>query len=239
MNDQRAQILTAHHILFEPGQCVELRILGVDGRRSRTDAGWFDNPEALADAALRYELAERQDGLPNRLCNNAGIYWTINPVNPACLSRAKNRIVEWSQHTTSDRDITCRRWLPIDLDPVRPSGVSSSDEELGAAFERANAVADWFRSELGTDHRLFVMSGNGYHLLYQTDEPNNEESKRTFCDLLRALDERFSDEKVKVDKALFNASRILKVPGTTARKGENTPPRGHRTSYIINDNTTL
>jgi hypothetical protein len=46
----REEILAATRILFEPGDVIELRALGVDGG-SRTKSGYFDNLEALADAA--------------------------------------------------------------------------------------------------------------------------------------------------------------------------------------------
>ena len=63
-----------------------------------------------------------------------GIYVTLNEVNPALLSRRANRIkmrLGKKDSTTSDADILRRRWLPIDIDPLRPSGVSSTDEEHG------------------------------------------------------------------------------------------------------------
>ena len=43
---------------------------------------------------------------------------------------------------TADKDILRRRKLLVDLDPVRPAGVSSSDEEHAAAIQRAYRIAD-------------------------------------------------------------------------------------------------
>ena len=73
-----------------------------------------------------------------------GVYVTLNPVNPALLARASNRLrtVGRNDALTSDADITKRRWLPIDLDPVRPSGISSTDQEHLLAVERAFQVRE-------------------------------------------------------------------------------------------------
>ena len=83
------------------------------------------------------------------------IYFTINPVNPDLLARANNRFVE-SRTATSDADIVCRRWLFIDLDPKRPSGISSSDAELDAARSMADEIDQHLR-----EHATKVLSETG------------------------------------------------------------------------------
>ena len=35
------------------------------------------------------------------------VYVTLNPVDPALLGRAKNRIKEWPKHATADSNIPC------------------------------------------------------------------------------------------------------------------------------------
>ena len=47
------------------------------------------------------------------------------------------------------------------------------------------------------------------------------------------LDALFSDERVTVDTANFNAARIWKLYGTVSRKGDSTPERPHRRSRIL------
>ena len=98
------QCLTA---LVQPGQLVELRILGVN-KRKRTDSGYFDLPHKLAKAAAAY------DGKAE------GLYFTLNQVNPALIARANNRVKEYADHTTTDNDVERRINLPIDFDRVRP-----------------------------------------------------------------------------------------------------------------------
>jgi hypothetical protein len=107
-------VLTAIRLLSTPGQIIEVRAITEDGVAS----GYFDSPEELA------EKLEALDGLPTV----QGVYVTLNPVNPALFSRRANRIkmrLSKKDATTADSDIVRRQWLPVDIDPVRPSGVSS------------------------------------------------------------------------------------------------------------------
>lgn len=53
------------------------------------------------------------------------------------MARAKDKLLNYAQHTTSDSDIIRRKLLLIDIAPCRASGISSTDEEL----EYANKVA--------------------------------------------------------------------------------------------------
>ena len=56
---------------------------------------------------------------------------------------------------------------------------------------------------------------------------------------LRALAARFNTDLVAVDEGMYNASRICKVYGTTARKGDNTEDRPHRVSRILEAPSSL
>jgi hypothetical protein len=110
-----------------------------------------------------------------------GIYVTLNEVNPALLARRANRIktrLSKKDSTTADADILRRRWFPIDIDPVRPSGVSSSEDEHASALWLADQVKG-FLSERGWPEPLVGDSGNGAHLLYRIDLPNDTESRES------------------------------------------------------------
>ena len=188
-------------------------------------SGYFNDFDLLT------EKAESLDGLPDV----AGIYVTLNTINPALLSRRSNRVkmnLGYKTPTTGDGDVLSRRWLPIDLDPVRPSGVSSTDEEHDAAIIRAEQVAAWLK-EQGFPEPVRADSGNGAHLLYRIDLPNDETATALVKGCLVILDTLFSDEKVMVDPANFNAARIWKLYGTISRKGDNTTERPHRRSRLI------
>jgi hypothetical protein len=102
------------------------------------------------------------------------VYYTLNPVNPALLARANNRIKTRAENLTNDApdNIISRKWLLIDCDPVRPANISSTDEEKGAAKQLASEVRSHLRS-VGWPEPVVCDSGNGYHLLYKVDLPND------------------------------------------------------------------
>jgi P4 family phage/plasmid primase-like protien len=214
-------IVHAIAVLEEPGQVVEVRALAENG----THSGYFTDFEALA------RQVEALDADPAV----HGCYVTLNAVNPALLARRANRIkmhLSRGDATTGDADIVRRRWLPVDIDPVRPSGVSSTDAEHGLALAKANEVAAWL-SGIGFPEPIRGDSGNGAHLLYRIDLPNDEQSTKLVKAVLSTLDELFSDTGVSVDTANFNAGRIWKLYGTVVRKGDSTNERPHRRSRII------
>jgi len=164
-----------------------------------------------------------------------GIYLTLNSTNPALLARRANRIETYgikSSEMTSDKDITNWDYLPVDVDPKRPAGISSTDSELNAAREVAERVAAYL-SEHRFEKPLIACSGNGYHLLYRIDLPRGEENDKVVKKILYALAAKFDTDSVGVDVSNNNPSRIFKLYGTSARKGENTPERPHRMSKIV------
>jgi P4 family phage/plasmid primase-like protien len=205
--------------LLVPGQIVELRVPKVDGRK-RTDSGYFDNLHDLAEAAARYSGRA------------PGVYMTMNPVNSALFHRSNNRMVEYADMTTSDADIVSRHWLLIDADPVRPAGVSSSDAEHELALARANAVRDWLASR-GWPDPVLADSGNGAHLNYRLDLPNDKSTLALIEKSLQALAMTFDDGDVRIDTSVANAARIWKVYGTAVCKGAHTDERPHRIATVM------
>jgi len=213
-----------HHtvkILAPGGGVVEVRALA-DGV---THSGYFDDYAALARAA------EALDADPSV----AGIYVTLNTPNPALLARRANRIklrLSRKDATTADADILRRRWFPIDIDPVRPSGVSSTEAEHDAAIAAAERIAGYL-AEQGFPEPIKADSGNGAHLLYRVDLPNDEPSTALVKGALATLDALFSNDVITVDTANHNAARIWKLYGTVSRKGDNTPERPHRRAKVL------
>ncbi len=210
-------IVHALSILAEPGQAVELRIPGLNGKR--TDSGYFTDPEKLARAALSYNGRAE------------GIYITLNPLNPALLARSSNRMTEYAKATTGDKDIAWRRWLFLDFDPVRPAGISSSDVEHEAALRRAEKCREWLQTH-GIP-AILADSGNGAHLLIPIRLPNAAEILELLKQFLAFLSMLFSDTEVELDTSTINASRIIKLYGTVARKGDNVAERPHRQASLL------
>jgi hypothetical protein len=196
---------------------VELRAF--KGRE--TVSGYFDTREVFAREAAKL------DGW------GYAVYVTLNEVDPTLLARAVNRARKvYRQSTTSDPDIVRRRWLPLDFDPVRPAGVSSTDEEKWAALLRAREVRDYLVGN-GWPEPVVGDSGNGSHLLYRVDLPNDWESLDLVKGVLESLAFQFSDGAAEVDTTTGNAARIWKLYGTTARKGDDTEERPHRHSKVL------
>ena len=208
--------LTPNPILT-PGHVYEVRILNT---RQGTVSGYYDDVEQLARDARKH------DGTV------PAIYTTLNPVSPALLARAHNRLVSYARTTTGDADILTRDYLLIDCDAVRPAGISSTEVEHQAAIERATLIATWLTG-LGWPYPVVADSGNGAHLLYRIDLPNDAASTSTVKAILDMLALRFDDEGVVVDKAVFNAARITKLYGSMACKGDSTTERPHRRSAIL------
>jgi hypothetical protein len=216
-----AEILRFLNLLAEPDQVIELRILGVQPGGQRfpyTLSGYFNDHKKLAEAASKSSAR--------------GMYITLNPLNPDLLARSVNRLRVAGKDCplTTDADILRRRWLPIDFDPVRPAGISSTEEEHMCAIERARLVRSVLKAE-GWPDPIFGDSGNGGHLLFGVDLPTNDENVVKRC--LQALALRFDDDRVIVDAGVFNPSRIWKLYGTVSRKGDHLPERPHRLARIL------
>lgn len=207
-------------LVAQPGDVFELRGLVRYQGQQHTTSGYFDDVGAMANAAI--ERSGKDDG----------IYFTLNPVHPGLLSRApKNKVRRAGNgDTTSDKDVRVRRSILIDVDPVRPAGISSTDTEHDAAIALANRIADELAAA-GWPAPIRADSGNGGHLIYAVDLPVDDGGlvKR----VLAALSRRYTTSELKIDEKVFNASRISKIYGTLTRKGENTDERPHRYSAIL------
>jgi hypothetical protein len=217
------ETLDALKAIITPGSVAELRVIDAkDGNYTANYTGYFDDMDKMAAAAARF------DG------KAPAVYFTLNQCNPALLARAANRMVKAGKKSisTSDHDITRLCWLPIDADAKRPAGISSSDAEHEAALWRVAAIENYL-TESGWPKPIQADSGNGGHLLYKIDMQNTPENVDLIKNCILALSQRFSDDLVEIDKTVFNPSRIWKVYGTKACKGDPTTERPHRQAVII------
>jgi hypothetical protein len=210
-------------LVVEPGDVIELRILRcVESPKypAFAVAGWFEKShlEALVSAAM--EWTGRAEGC----------YVTINPVNPALLARACNRVIRRPMHTTTDDDIVRRVGLVFDADPVRPAGISATEAEKALA----RGIMDQLVSGLtarGWPIPILADSGNGFHARYRVDLPADD--GELVARVLKAASDLFSNEHAKIDTSLGNAARIVKLYGTESRKGDDIPDRPHRWSRVL------
>jgi hypothetical protein len=215
------EVRRALQLLAEPNQVVEVRALDAsldqNGRYTRTYGGYFDNPNDLIKSISTIRFA-------------MGIYITLHPCHKDLLHKAKNKLVEQkSGSSTPDKYITSYRWLAIDCDPERVAGISSTNEEHEKALAMCRKIREAL-SALGWPEPILADSGNGGHLLYRVDLPISD--KNLIERVLKGL-AQFDEESVHVDQTMFNPSRIIKLYGTLACKGDNTDERPHRLSRIL------
>jgi hypothetical protein len=221
MIDQ-SEIINALRLWFRPGDVFEIRALDAvtaDYMRPHVESGYFD-----------YEHIDDVPKALSRLRACRGVYVTLNPVNPALLARAKNRIRSVGREpTTTDADIPCRRWLPIDCDAERPAGISSDAVEHEAAQKKAQEIKAGL-AQLGWPEPVMIDSGNGAQLLYAVDLPAKDDQlvQKFLAEIAVA-----GDEQVKIDLSVHNPARIWRLPGTMNCKGDHTDERPHRMAKIV------
>ena len=222
--------LRAALALIVAGLPFEVRVLGgMDrpGGKAMTFSGYFDDPAAVEPA-----LRKIRGGWH-------GVYITPNPVDSALLHRCHNRI-ELAQRnaTTTDGNITRRRWLLADFDPVTfgdngpIKGIAATDGEKLAAHDLAVTVRDRLRA-LGWPDPVFADSGNGFHLMWRIDLPAASDLPKRFLDALAVAFADAAGDKVLVDTSIANPARIWKLYGTLACKGAGLGDRPHRFGRIV------
>ena len=205
------------NIFVGDGNFTEVRILG-----RFQYSGYFKSVDNLIN-----EIA------PYAEMDNEQVYFTLNAINPDCYGRQQcEKIVKSPKMTTTDGDIIRRNFVLLDFDPIRATGVNSSDEELGYAQAKARAVMRYLRNE-GFKDPIVCKSGNGFHLILRVLLPNDDATTDILKRFLQSMGKMFSDDHVEVDEKVFNAGRISKLYGTIAKKGANIPERPWRMSEII------
>jgi hypothetical protein len=215
----RDHIKRTIEVLHAPDAVIEVRALHKGHRR--TDVGYYDGEhrEQLIDAAMRLNA------------EGASVYITLNMLDPQLIARYGNRVQDFAQASATDANIERRMWLLIDIDPQRPKDTSSTAGQLEAAEARARNVYVHLKAQ-GWPAPVVAESGNGFHLLYRIDLPNDDASRDLVKHCLEALAAQFDDDAVKVDRSVHNAARIIKLHGTVANKGDNVPSAPWRLSRI-------
>lgn len=208
--------------LVDPEGVVELRALEVDtGYRPCIMSGFFDFDHLGEMAAEALRLTPKAKGC----------YFTLNPLHRDLLARRANRVVKvGAGEGASDAHVLWRRWVYIDVDPTRMAGISSTDAEKAAALDVARAVKIHFADQ-GWPEPVFADSGNGFHLLYKTKLPRDDGGLVERA--IKHLAKIFNSDKVTIDTSVFNASRICRLYGTWARKGDSIPERPHRRATVL------
>ncbi len=211
---------------FHPTSDVfEIRVIKAhnqQGKHLGTLSGYFDSPKKATTA-----IASANVG--------GNVYHTLNPLRYDCLARNINKLSAWARTTTQDSDVKYIRWLPIDIDPIRQTGLSATYEELMLANEVKEQVQEHLIDKYeGFDHS--AISGNGCYVMVRV--PGDKLDIKGF---LAELADKFNTDHVEIDISIYNPARIMKVYGSLAQKGEHTPlypnwvssHRPWRYSYMI------
>jgi P4 family phage/plasmid primase-like protien len=183
-------------------------------------AGYF-NSEVAALSAVE------------RLGDYTAAWATLNPLRADALTpdTTINLAALVRTHTTAgDEHIDRREWLLLDFDPPRPTGTNSTDAEKAAAHQQAGQCHDEL-SAMGWPAPTLIDSGNGYHLRYRISLPNDAAAHELVRSVLRSLAGRYG----MLDVTNHNAARVAKLPGTWARKSDNTPERPQRVSALLSE----
>jgi hypothetical protein len=208
----------------EKAGIVELRAWS---RNNGIQSGFYNDLDKLAEDAAQLDASGDAE------C----ITVTMNPVTPKLLFQSANRLHQAGKGgTTADEHIISRHRLLIDCDPVRDSHTNSTSSEHALAFNKALAIREWL-TECGWPAPAIASSGNGAHLIYRIELPNDNEAKKLIKSVLSILAAKFSDGSVKIDTSVCNASRVVRLYGTMNRKGENTQERPQKSSQVFWDET--
>lgn len=205
---------------FHPeGELFEVRIIG-SAKNKKPLSGYFKDVDSLLEALKYVDL------------RGTNIYFTLQQISSALFSRQQSNRFVAGANSTQDHEVMGYKWLFIDLDPDRPTGISSTKEELQKSFDLAKRVYGFLKN-YGFEEPVKGVSGNGAHLLYRINLKNTDENERLVEKCLKALSMLFDTESVKVDTSNFNPSRVAKLYGSLAQKGSNTEERPYRFSKII------
>jgi hypothetical protein len=208
---------------MSPELVYEIRSLTI--YRGRTNFGYFNDPELAANLIVNSDNEDIK-----------AWYVTLNPVMPDLMARCSNRMqpAKTGGSTTKDQ-ILYRRELLLDFDPERHTETSSTDELHDLALSHAKHVTGLLSFDHNFPAPALVDSGNGAHARYWFAEgvPNTPEVTALIKTVQNIINDNFSTIKIKLDTKVYDAPRVVRIPGTVARKGENLPSNPHRTSRIL------
>jgi hypothetical protein len=212
--------------IFPPGALFEIRALKTvkSGGKDRNLVGRFLTADHIL--AAKATLAWNRNG------SHYSVYYTINPVSAtsAYARRGEQDQKLSGEPTARAPDMEYRRIYAIDVDPVRPSGTCSTDEEKAEAWKVAQAAIQYLRKR-GWPEPILIDSGNGFHLLFLAERCPADAPE--WPKALKYLGHRLNSLTAKIDPAISSAARVLRVPGSWNWKGDGVLPRPHRLCHVL------
>src|SRR5215218_11036112 len=129
----RDELARTVEMLFSPGEVVELRTF----KDGRTYSGYFNDRQELVNAATKHDQRGHD------------VYMTLNKLPDEIAYRRYNRVeqIKGRDPLTSDGDVERRRYLFLDTDPKRVSGISSTNEEKQKSRQKVLEVREHLRAQ--------------------------------------------------------------------------------------------
>jgi P4 family phage/plasmid primase-like protien len=210
------------------GEWIELQALKIPTRYGKKNR--FAHADSVASAL---PLLREGDTFGAQ-----GVFVIANRVNPAVATRTTPRAWYDAEKgaSTTDRDVTHRRVLFVDVDAIRTTGTSATEEEMGCSALLAGAVYERLAELLGGDAALgYAHSGNGRQVFIAI-EPTEEPSPMTATvkGILAALSIAFAAPGAEIDRTVADPKRLVPAFGTTKRKGApGVQDRPHRQTAFV------
>ena len=135
----------------------------------------------------------------------------------------------------TDSDIFAAEYLFIDVDRVGKKKSPASDSELQKAWCLTSKIVDYLTAQDWPPPTI-VMSGNGYHIYYAIDDDDlnpTADNKLLKRAVVGCLAKMFDSSSYQSDQGVYNESRLVKVIGTIAYKGEDSPFRPYRRASLV------
>lgn len=225
-----SSIQDSFKLFVEPGSLTEVRVLlrSPDNDEERICRNQFYFGREADKVARDLEQFEK-----NPDC--IGCYFVINPIKPDLYAHNK---IKWRPpfqtkvDSSKSNDIIRRKWLFIDCDSNRGADLSATDNERSFAVSLSRDIVQSL-SLLGFASPVLGDSGNGVHIYYPVDLPNDKIIQSQIKEFLHELSLRFYNQGAKVDPVTFDCQRMGRVYGTIARKGSSTPERPWRKTGIL------
>lgn len=172
--------------------------------RHKTHLGW-----------TAYNFLDKEEARETALGLESDVFFCPQRIKPASVERLTRGLTSGNNELCPvNSDIESYRYLIVDIDPVRPSGTSASDEQKSHAETVAREVINFFNS-LGVKPHLWT-SGNGFYVLVEIDLPASERPLiKSILDYLS----RFDTEFAKVDQTTDDQAQLIRYPDTWNRKG--------------------
>jgi len=211
-----------------PGEWIELQALDVEeggGSYTATRCAYAN------DAATLARLYQEGDRF-----RCPGVYTIANRIDDAVASRqAPGRwFTAKKGRSTTDRDVTHRRVIFVDVDYERPTGTAATDQQVEEAHRVAARVYGDLDALLPPGALAFGHSGNGRSIFIALAcLPATPELAAMVKGVLAALKERHETAAVKIDPSVSDEKRLAPAFGTMKRKGNGEGERPHRRTVLV------